>query len=122
MLLRDQSEPTKRAMLPGPLIPLPLQYEDSGHSSSARVTAGIDPIRAAPSVDDKAGSCALAVTRQWPKRFQANPILIVLSAFGTKARYGRWNRIFGSVRRGTGQNLTSSSLKYLSPIFRAGCA
>ncbi|MFZ3235424.1 MAG: hypothetical protein WA417_11875 [Stellaceae bacterium] len=36
--------------------------------------------------------------------------------------YGGSNRIFGSVRGGTGQNLTSSSLKYLSPIFRAGCA
>ena len=33
------------------------EYEDSGHASPALVTAGIDPTRAAPSVDNKTGSC-----------------------------------------------------------------
>jgi hypothetical protein len=37
-------------MMARPLIPLPPEYEDSGHSSPALVTAGIDPTRAAPSV------------------------------------------------------------------------
>jgi len=44
-------------MLQDPLIPLPREFEDCRHSSPGLLIAGIDPTTAAPSVDNKAGSC-----------------------------------------------------------------
>lgn len=72
-------------MMARPLIPLPPEYEDSGHSSPALVTAGIDPTRAAPSVDNKAGSCPVGDLRDSdrPRRYKeamATDINITASA------------------------------------------
>jgi len=44
MLPRDALRAKETNNDAGPLIPLPLEYEDSGHSSPTRLTAGIDPI------------------------------------------------------------------------------
>ena len=52
-------------MMPGPLIPLPPEFEDSGHSSPGLQTAGIDPTTAAP-VDDDAGLCPHTCRSQYP--------------------------------------------------------
>jgi hypothetical protein len=66
MLPRDAIRAKETNNDAGPLIPLPLEYEDSGHSSPTRLTAGIDPTTAAPSVDNNAGSCPFSVIAPTP--------------------------------------------------------
>jgi hypothetical protein len=63
MLPRDAIPANDASNDAGPHIPLALEYEDSGHSSPGLLTAGIDPTTAAPSVDNKAGSCPILLKK-----------------------------------------------------------